>query len=135
MYNLARCSFLVNHSLCQLLSLCTLCVSYIVFCVPTYNPMFTLMAWSFNLNRKYKVSTPQKRVHKTSHYLFAVKSITGMLSCVLILIFFVSFQPLMVRFQAAYKSHLHKQQEKVNLELRELVSRLVFLLVLKGRLY
>lgn len=28
----------------------------------------------------------------------------------------------MVRFQAAYKAHLLKQQEKVNLELRELVS-------------
>ena len=35
--------------------------------------------------------------------------------------FFISLQPLMVRFQAAYKAHLLKQQEKVNLELRELV--------------
>ena len=31
----------------------------------------------------------------------------------------------MVRFQAAYKAHLLKQQEKVNLELRELVRLLV----------
>lgn len=31
----------------------------------------------------------------------------------------------MVRFQAAYKAHLLKQQEKVNLELRELVSGFV----------
>ena len=35
---------------------------------------------------------------------------------------FVTLQPLMVRFQAAYKAHLLKQQEKVHLELRELVS-------------
>ena len=39
-----------------------------------------------------------------------------------ITVFGVVFQPLMVRFQAAYKSHLIRQQEKVNLELRELVS-------------
>ncbi|KAM7433427.1 Coiled-coil domain-containing protein 40 [Porites harrisoni] len=32
--------------------------------------------------------------------------------------------PLMVRFQAAYKAHLLKQQEKVNLELRELTEDL-----------
>ncbi|CAH3039798.1 unnamed protein product [Pocillopora meandrina] len=32
--------------------------------------------------------------------------------------------PLMVRFQAAYKSHLIRQQEKVNLELRELTEDL-----------
>ena len=35
----------------------------------------------------------------------------------------------MVRFQSAYKSHLLRQQEKVNLELRELVSRLVIILL------
>ena len=35
---------------------------------------------------------------------------------------FVLFQPLMVRFQTAYKNHLLKQKEKLELEEREVVG-------------
>lgn len=58
-----------------------------------------------------------------------VLNISNVVSSYMNIVCFVFFQPLMVRFQAAYKAHLLKQQEKVNLELRELVSRLVISLL------
>jgi hypothetical protein len=38
--------------------------------------------------------------------------------------FCLSVQPLMKRFQTALKKHLTKQEERITLELRELVSRI-----------
>lgn len=87
-----------------------------------YYPMFTFYGVDFPF--KWKIQsfyTPEKGSQNFTLFVLSEMNYNYAIMCINFY-YFISFQPLMVRFQAAYKSHLRKQQEKVNLELRELVS-------------